>query len=159
MAPSKQESTTYEPSLVCKLLILGCRLLIPDRLLAANGQEAQYIEEMFTMPDTTDFAGSVHCAAVGTGMFTALALEHDIGNRILTTLPVFRVRFAGGRAAELDFAHFANGDGITSDLVFVNLSTERSRPAPTPFIRTSFRSGPPFISTTPMARSCPPNRW
>ena len=35
LAPSKQESTTYEPSLVCKLLILGCRLLIPDRLLAA----------------------------------------------------------------------------------------------------------------------------
>ena len=33
MAPSKQESTTYEPSLVCKLLIFGCRLLIPDRLL------------------------------------------------------------------------------------------------------------------------------
>ena len=33
IAPSKQESTTYEPSLVCKLLILGCRLLIPDRLL------------------------------------------------------------------------------------------------------------------------------
>ena len=33
LAPSKQESTTYEPSLVCKLLILGCRLLIPDRLL------------------------------------------------------------------------------------------------------------------------------
>ncbi len=33
MAPSKQESTTYEPSPVCKLLILGCRLLIPDRLL------------------------------------------------------------------------------------------------------------------------------
>ncbi len=29
MAPSKQESTTYEPSLVCKLLILGCRLLNP----------------------------------------------------------------------------------------------------------------------------------
>ena len=34
LAPSKQESTTYEPSLVCKLLILSCRLLIPDRLLA-----------------------------------------------------------------------------------------------------------------------------
>ena len=33
LAPAKQESTTYEPSLVCKLLILGCRLLIPDRLL------------------------------------------------------------------------------------------------------------------------------
>ena len=36
IAPSKQESTTYEPSLVCKLLILGCRLLIPDRLLGVN---------------------------------------------------------------------------------------------------------------------------
>ena len=35
IAPSKQESTTYEPSPVCKLLILGCRLLIPDRLLDA----------------------------------------------------------------------------------------------------------------------------
>ena len=33
LAPSKQESTTYEPSLVCKLLILCCRLLIPERLL------------------------------------------------------------------------------------------------------------------------------
>ena len=36
LAPSKQESTTYEPSLVCKLLILGCRPLIPDRLLGHN---------------------------------------------------------------------------------------------------------------------------
>ena len=33
LAPSKQESTTYEPSLVCKLLMFGCRLLILDRLL------------------------------------------------------------------------------------------------------------------------------
>ena len=33
LAPSKQESTTYEPSLVCKLLSLGCRPLIPDGLL------------------------------------------------------------------------------------------------------------------------------
>ncbi len=36
LAPSKQESRTYEPSLVCKLLIFGCRLLIPDSLLAGN---------------------------------------------------------------------------------------------------------------------------
>ena len=34
---------------------------------------------------------------------------------------------------ELNFAHFANGAGLTSDLVFLNLSTERSGPAPTPF--------------------------
>ena len=36
LAPSKQESTTYEPSLVCKLLIFGCRPLIPDRLLVVE---------------------------------------------------------------------------------------------------------------------------
>ena len=131
----------------------------------------------------------------------------------------------------LDFTHFANGDGLTSNLVFVNLSTERSRPAPTPFhsdilparprylllrhrgrsrypssaaesvvddhrrsgghraaelnfahfggwpylrsgvrdggavprpppfIRTSFRPGPLFTSTTPRASRWPPNRW
>ena len=63
----------------------------------------------------------------------AVALELDAARRIFSTLPVFPTRRAGGRAAELTFAHFANGDGITSDLVFVNLSTERSRPAPTPF--------------------------
>ena len=44
LAPSKQESTTYEPSPVCKLLILGCRLLIPDRLLGAS-----VIEKHFTL--------------------------------------------------------------------------------------------------------------
>ena len=38
LAPSKQESTTYKPSRVCKLLILGCRLLIPDRLLVQQGR-------------------------------------------------------------------------------------------------------------------------
>ena len=115
----------------CRLMSGGVVLEEVEIPLAANGQESQYIEEMFTMPDTSDFVGLVRCRTPG--RFTAVALEHDVGNRILTTLPVFPVRSAGGRAAELDFAHFANGDGITSDLVFVNLSTERPRPAPTPF--------------------------
>ena len=101
--------------------------------LAANGQTSWFIDEAFPSADTSDFAGSVHCDAEGPGMFTAVALELDAASRIFTTLPVLPVRRAGGRAAELTFAHFANGDGITSDLVFVNLSTERSRPAPTPF--------------------------
>ena len=101
--------------------------------LAANGQVSWFIDEMFTGADTSDFAGSVHCDAEGPGMFTAVALELDAVNRIFTTLPVLSTRRAGGRAAELNFAHFANGAGLTSDLVFVNLSTERSRPAPTPF--------------------------
>ena len=101
--------------------------------LAANGQSSWFIDAAFPAADTSDFAGSVHCDAAGPGMFTAVALELDAANRIFTTLPVFPTRRAGGRSAELNFAHFANGDGITSDLVFVNLSTERSRPAPTPF--------------------------
>ena len=42
IAPSKQESTTYEPSLVCKLVILGCRLLIPDRLLARLFHQSKF---------------------------------------------------------------------------------------------------------------------
>ena len=101
--------------------------------LAANGQSSWFIDAAFPAADTSDFAGSVHCDAAGPGMFTAVALELDAASRIFTTLPVFPTRRAGGRAAELNFAHFANGDGLTSDLVFLNLSTERSRPAPTPF--------------------------
>ena len=101
--------------------------------LAANGQSSWFIDAAFPAADTSDFAGSVQCDAEGPGRFTAVALELDAASGIFTTLPVLPVRRAGGRAAELDFAHFANGAGITSDLVFVNLSTERSRPAPTPF--------------------------
>ncbi len=33
----------------------------------------------------------------------------------------------------MSFAHFANGAGIISDLVLVNLSTQPSGPGPTPF--------------------------
>ena len=101
--------------------------------LAANGQSSWFIDAAFPAADTSGFVGSVRCDAEGPGMFTAVALELDAASRIFTTLPVLPVRRAGGRAAELNFAHFANGDGITSDLVFLNLSTERSRPAPTPF--------------------------
>ena len=101
--------------------------------LAANGQSSWFIDAAFPAADTSDFAGSVHCDAEGPGMFTAVSLELDAASRIFTTLPVLSTRRAGGRAAELNFAHFANGAGLTSDLVFVNLSTQRSRPAPTPF--------------------------
>ena len=33
--------------------------------LEANGQEARYIEELFTGTDTSDFVGSVRCTAPG----------------------------------------------------------------------------------------------
>ena len=102
--------------------------------LEANGQTSWLIDQAFPAADTSDFVGSVRCDADGEGLFSAVALEMDPGTRVFLTLPLFPVnRRAGGPEAALDFAHFANGDGTTSDLVFVNLSTERSRPAPTPF--------------------------
>ena len=42
----------------------------------------------------------------------------------------------------LDFAHFANGTGITSDFVLVNLETAQSGPARTPFDTTILPSRP-----------------
>ena len=60
--------------------------------LEANGQEARYIEEMFTSTDTSDFVGSVRCTAPpGEGMFTGVAVELDASNQIFTTLPVVPV--------------------------------------------------------------------
>ena len=122
------------PELVrCELMSGGTVLEAESIPLEANGQSSWFIDAAFPDTDTSGFVGSVRCDAVGTGMFTAVALELDAASRIFTTLPVLPVRRTGGRAAELNFAHFANGDGLTSDLVFVNLSTQRSRPAPTPF--------------------------
>ena len=117
----------------CELMQGGTVLDDVSIPLAANGQSSWFIDAAFPGADTSGFVGSVHCDAMGAGMFTAVALELDAASRIFTTLPVLPVRRAGGRAPELDFAHFANGAGLTSDLVFVNLSTERGRPAPTPF--------------------------
>ena len=59
--------------------------------LAAYGQEALYIEQIFTRTDTSDFVGSVRCAAPGEGMFTGVAVELDAASRIFTTLPVVPV--------------------------------------------------------------------
>ena len=119
----------------CRLMSGGIVLEEVEIDLAANGQEARYIEEVFTLTDTSDFVGSVRCAAPGEGMFTGVAVEIDAENRILTTLPVVPVALAGGGGQEtvLDFAHFANGLGTTSDLVFVNVSTRPSGPGLTPY--------------------------
>ena len=117
----------------CELMSGGTVLEAESIPLEANGQSSWFIDAAFPDTDTSGFVGSVRCDAVGTGMFTAVALELDAASRIFTTLPVSPVRRTGGRATELNFAHFANGDGLTSDLVFVNLSTQRSRPARNPF--------------------------
>ena len=119
----------------CRLMSGGAVLEEVEIPLEANGQTSWFIDHAFPVSaDTSGFLGSVHCAAPGRRQFTGLAVEIDAANRIFTTLPLFPVdRGGGGRAAVLDFAHFANGDGTTSDLVFVNMKTQPSGPAPTPF--------------------------
>ena len=122
----------------CRLMIAGVALEEVEIPLEANGQTSWFIEEAFTTTDTSDFLGSVRCTAPGRGRFTAIAVEMDAAQRIFNTLSVVPVDRTGGGGGGgggetvLDFAHFVNGTWIT-DLVFLNLETQPSRPAPTPF--------------------------
>ena len=59
--------------------------------LAANGQQARFIDQTFPRTDTSDFVGSVRCTAPEGGRFTGVAVELDAANRIFTTLPVVPV--------------------------------------------------------------------
>ena len=115
----------------CRLMSGGVALEEAEIPLEANGQASWFIEDAFTATDTSDFLGSVRCTAPGNGRFTAVALEMDAANRIFTTLPVVPVDppGSGNQQTTLDFAHFANGTGITSEMVFLNPSTQPSRPA------------------------------
>ena len=116
----------------CRLMQDGAVLEAMDIPLKANGQDARFIEQVFPATDTSDFAGSVRCTAPGAGRFTAIAAEMDAAGGIFTTLPVVEVNRGRAGATTLDFAHFANGTWVT-DLVFVNLETQRSGPPLTPF--------------------------
>ncbi len=131
--------------MTCQLMQEGAVLEEVDIELQAKGQDGRFIEEVFTTTDTTDFVGMVRCTAPAGKLFAGVAVELDAGNGIFTTLPVLpvdRTVFRGGEYA-LDFAHFANGASITSDLVLVNVSIRPSRPAgpfttPIPPTRPSF---------------------
>ena len=118
----------------CRLMSGGVSLEEAEIPLEANGQASWFIEEAFPTTDTSDFLGSVRCTVLGSRRFTAIAVEMDAAERIFNTLSVVPVDRTGGgnKQTTLNFAHFANGTWIT-DLVFVNLSTEASRPAPSPF--------------------------
>ena len=106
----------------CRLMKAGAVLEEVEIPLEANGQEARFIEEVFTRTDTSDFVGLVRCTAPG--MFTGVAVELDADNRIFTTLPVLPVEQTEGtdKDAGLDFAYFANGASISSSIVLVNVS-------------------------------------
>ena len=99
--------------------------------LEGDGQTAHFIHELFEEFDTSNFTGSVHCTAPESEMFTGVALEMDDEERIFTTLPLVPVEeaVAGGPGLILNFAHFADGSSITSDLVLVNMSTTHVRPS------------------------------
>ena len=117
----------------CHLMSAGVALEEAEIHLEANGQTSWFIEDVFTMTDTSGFAGSVRCTAPGRGRFTAIAVEMDAAGGIFIPVPVVEVNRGRAEATTLDFAHFANGAGIVSEMVFVNLETQPSRPAPTPF--------------------------
>ena len=117
----------------CRLMKNGAVLEEVEITLAANGQVARFIGEVFTGTDTSDFVGLVRCTAEGVAQFTGMALELDAGNRIFTTLPVVKVNRGRAGEAALDFAHFANGASIVSEMVFMNLETQPSGPPLTPF--------------------------
>ena len=116
----------------CHLMSGGVALEEAEIALEANGQTSWYIDEAFPATDTSDFSGSVRCAATGAGRFTAIAAEMDAARHIFTTVPVVEVNRGRAGAATLDFAHFANGPWIT-DLVFVNRETRPSGPPLSPF--------------------------
>ena len=75
----------------CDLMREGVLLDAASIPLEANGQTSWLIDQAFPAADTSDFAGSVRCDAVGQGLFSAVALEMDSGNRIFATLPVVPV--------------------------------------------------------------------
>ena len=74
----------------CDLMRRGTLLETADFLLLANGQMSRTVRELFPAAAATDFAGSV-VRCVGTGRFTAAALETDPGTGTFTAVPAVKV--------------------------------------------------------------------
>ena len=75
-------------TLTCHLMQGGNVLTTATLELEGDGQRARFINELFPDAGTSDFVGSVRCAAPEGKMFSGVALEMDAGNQIFTTLPV-----------------------------------------------------------------------
>ena len=116
---------------LCRLMKEGAVLEEMEIPLEANRQTARFIDQVFPVTDTSNFVGSVRCTAPGEERFTGVAVELDAANRIFTTLPVVPLDSMDAQDQEgvLDFAHFANGGAIVSDLVFINAGAAPTRPA------------------------------
>ena len=76
----------------CRLMKNGAVLEEREIALTANGQNAQFMEELFSTTDTTDCVGSVRCTVPAGELFAGVAVGLDTGNHIFTTLPVEPVR-------------------------------------------------------------------
>ena len=114
-----------EMTVSCTLMRRGSVLEDAEIRLAADGQTARFINEIFPGTNTSDFVGSVRCIAPDGGRVAGIALEMDPDNGIFTTLPVVPVDPAGAGNGEttLEFAHFANGSSISSDVVLLSVAT------------------------------------
>ena len=114
-----------ETTVSCYLMRRGSVLEDADIRLAADGQTARFINEIFPGTNTSDFVGSVRCTAPDGGRVAGIALEMDPGNGIFTTLPVVPVDQTGAGNGEttLEFAHFANGSSIGSEVVLLSVAT------------------------------------
>ncbi len=114
-----------EMTVSCTLMRRGSVLEDAEIRLAAGGQTARFINEIFPGTNTSDFVGSVRCIAPDGGRVAGIALEMDPDNGIFTTLPVVPVDPAGAGNGEttLEFAHFANGSSISSDVVLLSVAT------------------------------------
>ena len=119
-----------EMTVSCYLMRRGSVLEDAEIQLAANGQTARFINEIFPGVNTSDFVGSVRCLAPDGARLAGIALEMDPNNGIFTTLPVVPVGQTGAGNGEttLEFAHFANGSSISSDVVVLSVATAPIRP-------------------------------
>ncbi len=114
------------------------------RLLPANGHLAAFITELFPNANLTNFDGTlVVTSGNASRLITGTALE--LGNNVgeFTTLPVTELKDQPGQNI-LRFAHFANGDGIRSDVVVTNASSTATLTGRVEFFDDS---GNPFTSS------------